>query len=202
MNSRLHGVSLPVVLASTAILAIVIGAAAAFALSSGNDSSPDSVTATATSSSSPVVDTPTDAGSSTTTVVAPTPPPPTATTSPVPDFWTIEFERTGGFAGVAQTLRLDSAGQAHYEDKSAHRVEIGTLRAADLSELRALIDGSDFFSQAEKQDAPCADCFNLSLTVTLNGQSRTIQAVDIAVDATLRPLIDKLTILLQDGLGQ
>jgi Emfourin len=201
MNSRIHGVSVPALLAGAVILATVVGAAVAFALSSDGDSQTDAATVTPTTTDVPVTPT-SPAPQATSTAVLATSVPPPATAAPAADVWSIDFDRTGGFAGMAQSLSVSSDGQVRYEDKRANRVETGTLSAADLGELRSLIDSSGFFSQAPKQDAPCADCFNLAITVTLNGQSYRVEAVDIAVDAALKPLLDKLTSLLQDGLSQ
>jgi Emfourin len=198
MNSQFHGVSVPVLLGGAVVLALVIGAAAAFAVSSGSDSPADTQTPTPTATTSATTPSP----SETPTTLPSTPVPPTATTAPAADVWSIDFDRTGGFAGMAQSLSVSSGGQARYEDKRADRVETGTLSATNLGELRTLIDSSGFFSQPPTQSAPCADCFNLAIAVTLNGQSYRVEAVDIAVDAALKPLVDKLTSLLQDGLGQ
>jgi len=198
MRSRIHGISTPILLAGAVIVAIVIGAAVALALGS-DDSGPASATATATTAAATPT---TPAPSATATAEPATPVPPTATAAPVTEVWSIEFQRSGGFAGLAQSLSISSDGQARYEDMGNQLTETGTLSATDLAELRALIDSSGFFSQAPKQDAPCADCFNLRISVTLNGQSHTVEAVDIGVDPALKPLVDKLTLLLQDGLGQ
>jgi Emfourin len=201
MSSRFHGVSMPVLLGGAVAVALAIGAAVAFALSSDGDSQTDAATATPTATE--IIATPTSpALSATPTALSATPVPPTPTAAPVAEVWSIDFERTGGFAGMAQSLSVSSDGQVRYEDRRANRVETGTLSDTALAELRALIDSSGFFSQAPKQDAPCADCFNLAITVTLNGESYTVQAVDIALDAALKPMVDKLTSLLQDGLSQ
>jgi hypothetical protein len=101
---------------------------------------------------------------------------------------------------VAQSLSISSDGNVTYEDERGNRVVNGTLGASQLDELRALIDNTNFFSQTTPQEAPCADCFNLSLTVTLDGNTHTVEAVDIGVDATLKPFVDRLSALLQDGL--
>lgn len=200
MSSRILGVSTPVLLAGAVVLAIVIGAAVALALGSGDDSVPATPTASPTATASAATPAPPVPSPSATPQPA-TPVPPTATVA-ASEVWSIEFHRSGGFAGLIQSLTLSSDGQARYEDMRAQTVKTGTLSAADLTEMRALIDSSGFFSQAASQDAPCADCFNLSIAVTLDGQSHTVEAVDIAVDVALKPLVDKLTALLQSGLGQ
>jgi Emfourin len=203
MMGRFRSSRTPILLAAS-ILAIVLGAAIAFALSSDDDEPSASTT------------TPTATANAATETATPVPPTATATASPAPaspvtqptsetpasEVWSIDFQRSGGFAGLSQSLSVSSDGAARYEDARTQRVENGTLDAADLAALRALIDSSAFFSQAEEQDAPCADCFNLSITVMLNGDSHTVHAVDIAVDATLQPFVDKLAAILQDGLAQ
>ena len=201
MSSRFRGVSTPLLLAGAAIVAIVIGAAVAFAIGSGDDS-PGTAEATATPTVPAVTATATSAPPSPTASPQPaTPIPPTATAA-VTETWSIEFQRTGGFAGLAQSLSIRSDGQATYEDMRADRVETGVLGPADLADLRALIDSASFFSQPSPQEAPCADCFNLSITVTVDGQTHTVEAIDIALDPSLQPLVEGLAALLQDGLAQ
>jgi Emfourin len=201
VSSRFHGVSTPLLLAGAAIVAIVIGAAAAFAIGSDDDS-PTPAEATTTPTVPAATATPTSVPPSPTASPQPaTPVPPTATVA-VRETWSIEFQRTGGFAGLAQSLTIHSDGQATYEDMRNDRVETAALGASDLDELRALIDSTGFFSQPTPQEAPCADCFNLSITVTVAGQTHTVEAVDIGLEASLQPLVARLAALLQDGLAQ
>jgi hypothetical protein len=188
MSSRLSGVSTPVLLAGAAVLAIVIGAAVALALDSGDDAEPV-VEATATAPPA-----------ATATPGPPTPVPPTATVA-VSEAWSIELLQTGGFAGVALRLSVDSDGSVTYEDQRAQRTETGLLGADQLADLRALIDSSAFFTQPSPQDAPCADCFNLVISVTLDGLTHTVEAVDIGLDASLEPFAGALGVLLQTGLA-
>lgn len=201
MLDRIRGISAPVIIAATILLAVVIGAAVALALDSDDDA-PDMPDPTPTATMPAATPTPTTPPPSpTATEQAATPVPATATVA-TSETWSIEYRRTGGFAGVAQNLSVSSDGQARYEDERADRVVNGTLSASQLDELRALIDSTDFFSQTTPQEAPCADCFNLSITVTLDGATHAVDAVDIGVDATLKPLVDRLSALLQDGLTQ
>jgi hypothetical protein len=201
MSRRFHGISAPLLIGGAAVLAIVIGAAVALAIDSDDDASEDpEVTPTATMPAA--TSTPTQAPP----VASPTPVPatpvqPTATAA-ISESWSIDFQRTGGFAGLSQRLSVASNGSATYEDVRDSRVVQGSVGAAVLAELRALIDGSDFFNQSPSQDAFCADCFNLSITVTVDGQTHGVTAVDIGLDAALKPLADRLAGLLQDGLAQ
>jgi hypothetical protein len=200
MPSRIRGISAPILLAAAAVLAIVIGAAVALAIDS-DDETPDTAAATPTATASAPTATPTSSPAPPSpSPQPPTPVPPTATVV-VTETWSIEFQRTGGFAGLAQRLGVRSDGQATYEDMRSQRTVSGVIDDADLAELRALIDSSAFFSQATPQEAPCADCFNLSITVTVAGQTHTVEAVDIGLDAALQPLAGRLAALLQDGLA-
>lgn len=131
--------------------------------------------------------------------------PPTAvqpTATAEAETWSIDFQRTGGIAGLSQSLSIDSAGDARYEDMTSQRVVTGTLDATTLADLRGLIESSGFFAQAPTQTSPCADCFNISIRVSLDNDVHSVEAVDIAADAALLPLIETLTLLLQDGLSQ
>jgi hypothetical protein len=197
MSSRLSGVSTPVLLAGAAVLAIVIGAAVALALDSGDDAEPVvEATPTATTPAATATAPP----AATATPEPPTPVPPTATVA-VSEAWSIELLQTGGFAGVALRLSVDSDGSVTYEDQRAQRTETGLLGADQLADLRALIDSSAFFTQPSPQDAPCADCFNLVISVTLDGLTHTVEAVDIGLDASLEPFAGALGVLLQTGLA-
>jgi Emfourin len=188
----------PLLLAGLVVILIVAGVAAALACNSDDDSP----VATPTATSVPPTTTSTATPESPTATPEPsvTPVMPTATVEAT-DIWSIEFQRTGGFAGLAQSLIVSSDGQAVYKDMRVERTEAGTLGPADLTELRSLIDASGFFTQPSPQNAPCADCFNLAITVTVDGATHTVQAVDIGLDPALTPLVDKLVTLLQDGLA-
>ena len=198
MMGRLRSTRTPILLAG-AVIAIVLGAAVAFALSGDEEDEPATPTPTVTATTTAVTATATPEAPTATAVPAtaiPTAPPQTT------EVWSIDFQRSGGFAGLSQSLSISSDGSARYEDMRTGTVETGTLSAETLAELRALIESSAFFSQAPEQDAPCADCFNLGITVTFDGESHTVTAIDIAVDAALEPFVARLASLLQEGLTQ
>ena len=177
MRNRIPGLSLPFP-TGAAVPAILTGLAFALAVSCDGDSPPGA------SEVSP-----------TATLVAATP------TPDVAQAWRIDFERTGGIAGLSYRLSLGSDGQATFEDVRAQRSVAATLDASVLAELRALIDSAGFFSQAASQGPPCPDCFNLSITVTVDARMHTVQGGDISLDEALMPLADRLAALLEDGLA-
>jgi len=91
----------------------------------------------------------------------------------------IDFQRTGGFAGLTLRKRLDSA----------------SLAPERLRELEQLLETSGFFDLPHELHPaePAADRFQYRLTVERGGRSHTVQAADAAAPDSLRPLLDWLT---------
>jgi hypothetical protein len=90
----------------------------------------------------------------------------------------IEFERTGGVAGI----------------RFAANVDTDTLTADEAAKLRKLVDDSNFFSLPArlKTPTPSADRFQYRLTVRTPERSHTVDVGEGAAPASLRPLIDWL----------
>lgn len=89
------------------------------------------------------------------------------------------FERSGGFAGRKLQASLD----------------LQSLSPEDARRLEELLEHSRFFELPPKLETsqPGADRFTYRVTVVTDEGSRTIEAVDGAVPAGMRPLIDWLT---------
>ena len=91
----------------------------------------------------------------------------------------IEFERTGGFAGVRLTAAL----------------EIGALAPAEAADLERLVAAAGFFelpaalTAARRQP----DRFHYRLSVTAGGRKHAVEVDEEALPPTLRPLVEKLT---------
>jgi hypothetical protein len=90
----------------------------------------------------------------------------------------IEFERSGGFAGLrlAVTIRSD------------------TLPEAEANELRDLVDAADFFNLPAEMADPgqAADQYSYVVTVESGGQRHTVKTSEAAAPANLKPLLDWL----------
>ncbi len=91
----------------------------------------------------------------------------------------VQFERTGGFAGLRLAVDLN----------------IDSLSAAEADELRRLVEGARFFELPSEVVSPAegADQFVYKLTVESADRSHTVEVAESAVPETLRPLIDWLT---------
>lgn len=89
----------------------------------------------------------------------------------------IYFERSGGFAGITQTLELKS----------------DTLSVEDQDHLRTLIDASGFFDIESEKDSGMPDQFNYKLTVKYKGKEKTLELEESGITDSLRPLITYLS---------
>jgi len=91
----------------------------------------------------------------------------------------VVFERSGGFAGITRTARLDS----------------GSLTPDAQAELSALIDQADFFELPAQilSDPPIPDDFLYSIEIDAGDGPWTVVTSDIAMPDQLRPLVEWLT---------
>lgn len=90
----------------------------------------------------------------------------------------IEFERTGGFAGLTLKKVIDS-------DK---------LPPEDANKLHQLIEASDFFKlpEAISTSKPGVDQFHYTVTVDASGKKHTVDVDEAAVSTKLKPLLQWL----------
>ena len=89
----------------------------------------------------------------------------------------IEYERTGGFAGMTMSASVD----------------VDSLPAAESDEVCRLVDDAKFFDLPNSTgDAGGADQFGYSITVDDGDRRNTVVTNDGTVPAALRPLLDWL----------
>ena len=91
----------------------------------------------------------------------------------------IEFERTGGFAGMRMAAKVDS----------------NSLSREDTDQLRKLVDEASFFKLPTDLTGPVqgADRYLYAVTVEVEGRRHTVRTSDASAPATLRPLLEWLT---------
>ena len=91
----------------------------------------------------------------------------------------IDFQRTGGFAGLTLRKTFDSA----------------SLPTDRQRELEQLLETSGFFDLPHELHSaePSADRFQYRLTVERGGRSHTVRAAEATAPDALRPLLDWLT---------
>ena len=95
----------------------------------------------------------------------------------------IQFERSGGFAGIRLTTSVDSA----------------ALPDDDARRLREMVDGAGFFELPPVIGKPAPDRFQYRLTVEDGKRRHTVEVNEAAVPPSLRPLIDWLTSAARKG---
>jgi hypothetical protein len=91
----------------------------------------------------------------------------------------VEFERSGGFAGLRTAATIDSA----------------SLAPDDARKLQELVDASGFFDLPAKMESPSpgADRFQYRIAITSGSRSHTVEASEEAFPAKVKPLIQWLT---------
>jgi hypothetical protein len=103
--------------------------------------------------------------------------------------------RYGGIAGVHEQVSVDALGLATVtSDRPALGPRTVTLAPADLAALRTALERSGMATlQRQYLDPHAADAYQYDVTY----QGATVTADEGVVPATLRPVVDQLTRLLQ-----
>ena len=80
---------------------------------------------------------------------------------------TVQFSRTGGFAGVNQLIIIKSDGAWTYTTKGGGAAQTGNLDSAQVTALRDLVNTPGFLTEMRqvKSDDNCADGFTYAVTV-------------------------------------
>jgi hypothetical protein len=111
---------------------------------------------------------------------------------------TIDYELTGGFAGVHASVHVDPDGELTRIKQDGSTVT-GQLDAAALADLQGKVDQAQFASLEPMYDCNCADDLLHTITVHVDGARYTV-AVDgtAAYPDRLKPLIDTLEAMVAD----
>jgi hypothetical protein len=101
----------------------------------------------------------------------------TTATSPRGELMRIEYERSGGFAGITRSASLSS----------------DTMSASERDTAQRLVDEAAFFELPENADGdPMPDGFTYRITVVTTTSSHTVEVNEPNVPAELIPLLDWL----------
>ena len=97
----------------------------------------------------------------------------------------IDFERTGGFAGMRLAAKLDT----------------DTLPADQAGTLQGLIAEAKFFDLPAQIPAPpqVADQFHYRVTIEATGQRHTVDVGEAAASPALQALLQQLTLLARSA---
>ncbi len=106
------------------------------------------------------------------------------------------YQRSGGLAGVHNTWTIDRQGNVTQPNSNS----VTQLTNIQMNELITAVNAANFMS-LENSYVPkdsCCDRYEHTITVTLNGQSKTVHTIDAAptAPAGLNSLIDLLGKLL------
>lgn len=95
----------------------------------------------------------------------------------------IQFERTGGFAGLKMAFMLNTE----------------TLSSAEACKLDELVESAQFFDLPTKFPSPKngADYFMYKVTVEKDGRKHTVDVSEPEVPESLRPLLQYLSKKIQ-----
>ncbi len=99
----------------------------------------------------------------------------------------IDYERSGGFAGMRLAAKIDTA----------------TLPAEQASALQSAVDAAHFFDLPAKIPAPpqAADQFQYIVTIEAGGKRKTVDVGEGSASPALQTLLQQLTVLARSARG-
>lgn len=115
-----------------------------------------------------------------------------------PSQWTIQLDRSGGFAGVDDSLSLDSGGNLRVQSERPSRDVQKSLSKDQVNTIAGLLTRACPF-EMRPNDAGCADCFLYKLNIQMDDQTYVMLATDVTLTEDLQPLVGTLSQLLQDA---
>ena len=115
-----------------------------------------------------------------------------------PSTWTIQYNRSGGFAGFNETLTLDNDGSLKVQSERPSVNVQKTISADQVKAITELLVRACPF-EAGPTNGVCADCFFYDLNIQMDDRTYTVQASDVTLTKDLQPLIGTLSQLLQDA---
>lgn len=122
-----------------------------------------------------------------------------------PGSWRIEYELTGGFAGVRRSLRIASDGRLTVEDLRAKAVIDRQAEPAEVAAIAALLAEAERSGAAELHQGlrrPCADCYEHGLIVVIDGRERRERMNDLSLRGNpYAPLIGYLSSMMRKALS-
>lgn len=112
---------------------------------------------------------------------------------------------TGGFAGIQRQLRLSSKGNLIATDLKKKRSIEQHVSSEQLTDITGMLKKIDFSRIPEGRSKflnSCADCFQYTLIVVIDGQEHRQRFNDVSLrDSEYAPLIALLSSLLNQALS-
>ncbi len=118
---------------------------------------------------------------------------------PQPKKWAIEFQREGGIMGLSQQLKVGSEGTLQAQDLSTQNTFTQTLNPSQVLEIQNLLVQACPFETGRAAQA-CPDCFEYSMSIQMDEELFRVKVSDTTIPQDMQPLIQTLSILLQQML--
>ena len=118
---------------------------------------------------------------------------------PRPLEWDIEFQRDGGIMGLSQALKITDEGKVQAQNLQTGDSFDSKLAPNEIAEFEDLLMQACPF-ETGRLDQNCADCFVYSMSIKMDGGLFRVKVADNAIPQDLQPLIQTLSILLQQSL--
>ena len=115
-----------------------------------------------------------------------------------PSQWSIQFGRSGGFAGVDESLTLDSGGNLKVQSERPAVDMRKTISGDQVNTISGLLARACPF-EMNSNEMGCSDCFLYTLNVQMDGQTYVMLATDVTLTEDIHPLISTLSQILQDA---
>lgn len=121
-------------------------------------------------------------------------------TTPTPNNWLVRYHRSGGFAGFDETWFIYSDGRVEHVGKGSGRSI--QLTSDQITALVGALRTTGFMALKDSYvpKNQCCDRFLHEITVSLDGQQKTVQTLDAAPDEP--PALTNLISLLNGLLTQ
>lgn len=108
-----------------------------------------------------------------------------------PAEWKIDFTRSGGIAGLSQLVAISSNGSVIVQDLQKEEIHESTISPSEVKKIAAMLVQACPF-EVKRSNNGCADCFEYTLKVFMDGRRYSWESNDINIPKTLGPLIGYL----------
>lgn len=105
--------------------------------------------------------------------------------------WTLEFHRSGGFAGFDESLTLNSSGELVVESTNPQAAFERSLSTKEIQRIAEFLRAACPFEPASKA-TDCADCFLYAVTVRTEGEKYQFEATDVNLTGEQSVLVSEL----------
>ena len=105
--------------------------------------------------------------------------------------WSLEFNRSGGFAGFDETLVLDSSGKLVVDSINPQASFQRSLPSEEIQRIAVRLEAACPFEPVSKS-ANCADCFMYTMTVHIDGEKYQLRATDVTLTEEQGALVGEL----------